>query len=349
MKKKILRLFGCGAAMAICLSGCGFSGRSLIKAAPEGVTREVFAMDTYMTITVYGDRAEEAAAAAVAEINRLELLLSTEIEDSEVGALNETGTGYLTEDTACLWENSYEIYEETQGAFDITVYPVMKAWGFTEGNFRVPEESELKRLLAKVDSSRIIWDAQDRQLILPKGVQIDFGGIAKGYTGERLVELLKEYGVENAMLNLGGNVQLLGNKPDNSCYNIAVRNPEEGGAYIGVLSVCDTAIVTSGGYERYFQEDGVIYHHIIDPSTGYPAENGLKSVTVVCRDGIRADGYSTALFVLGREKAISFWREHAEEFDGVFVTDESRIMITEGLQGRFSSDFPYEVLMRRED
>lgn len=333
-----------GIVMAALLTGCGFSGQG--RKMGEEVTKEIFAMDTYMTVTVYGENAEEAAEAAVKEINRLEGLLSTEEEGSEVAALNVNGTGYLSEDTAFLWESSYEIYEATDGAFDITVYPLMKAWGFAGGDFHVPGKDTLEELLGRVDSSRIKWDAAQKRMDLPEGVQIDFGGIAKGYTGARLAELLKERGVKSAMLNLGGNIQLLGSKPDGSSFRIAIKCPDGSSPYLGVLSVRDTAVVTSGGYERNFEENGVLYHHIIDPATGYPAESGLQSVTIVCGDGTAADGYSTALYIMGKEKAVLFWREHAEEFDAVFLTKEGELLITEGLQGQFSSDLSYEIITK---
>lgn len=344
MKEKNPAFFYMGIVMAALLSGCGFSGGG--RKAGEEVTREIFAMDTYMTVTVYGENAEEAAEAAVKEINRLEGLLSTEVEDSEVAALNVSGAGYLSEDTACLWEKSSEIYERTEGVFDITVYPLMKAWGFAGGDFHVPGKETLAELLEKVDSSRIKWDEAQKRMDLPEGVQIDFGGIAKGYTGARLADILKDYGVKSAMLNLGGNVQLLGSKPDGSSYRIAIKSPDVSRPYLGVLSVRDTAVVTSGGYERNFEENGILYHHIIDPATGYPAENGLQSVTIVCGDGTLADGYSTALYIMGREKAVLFWREHAEEFDAVFLTEEGELLVTEGLQGQFSSDLSYETITK---
>lgn len=327
-----------GAAL---LPGCGLMSD---RASQEKHTRELFAMDTYMSLTVYGENGEAALDAAVEEIERLEHLLSTGAHDSEVAALNREGGGSLSEDTAYLWKRSLEICRETNGAFDATIYPVMRAWGFAGGSFRVPEQVELEELTARVDSALAVWDEAQSRLLLPDGMEIDFGGIAKGYTGERLTEILRRYGVESALLNLGGNVQLLGGKTDGSNFKIGIRDPEGGSGSVGVLSVADTAVVTSGGYERFFEEEGVLYHHIIDPATGRPADKGLCSVTVVCGDGTLADGYSTALFVMGTEEAIRFWKARPKEFDMVLVTDDGKVFVTEGLCDRFSSERPYEIL-----
>lgn len=330
---------------------CLFSmtGCSLEKGtAGESYTREVFAMDTYMTLTLYeGEAVSDATAAldaAVNEIERLDRLLSTGKDDSEVVALNRNGGGILSEDTRELWESSLEIYKETEGAFDVTIYPVMRAWGFAGGEFRVPEEGELQELTVRVNSSLVQWEASSGKLTLPGQTELDFGGIAKGYTGRKLAEILSSHGVKSALLDLGGNIQLVGCKPDGSKFKIAIRDPENSADAVGVLALEDTAVVTSGGYERYFEEGGLTYHHIIDPSTGCPADRGLSSVTVVCRDGTLADGYSTALFIMGTEKAISFWKEHEQMFDAVFVTEEGQIIVTSGLEKCFTSDRSYRIV-----
>jgi thiamine biosynthesis lipoprotein len=165
-------------------------------------------------------------------------------------------------------------------------------------------------------------------------MEIDLGSVAKGYTGDRVIELLRENGVTSALLNLGGNVQALGTKPDGSPWRVAVQDPSGDGC-LGVLEIDDQAVITSGGYERYFVEDGVTYWHIIDPADGAPARSGLISVTIVGDSGLLCDGLSTSLFVMGLEDAAQFWRENGG-FEAVFVTESGQILITEGLQERFS-------------
>jgi len=327
----------------VCLTLLGGAGCS---AAPEKAeaTRDFFAMDTFMTLQVYGDRPQNAIDAAVEEIERLDGLLSTEDENSEVGRLNAEGGGSVGEDTLYLLQRSIALTEDTKGAFDITIYPVMKAWGFAGGTYRVPEQTELQELLRHVNAAALVVEEKEYNLQLPEHVQIDFGSIAKGYASQRAVEVLRREGIESAMLNLGGNVALLGTKPDGTGWRIAIQDPKKNGNYLGVVEAKDCFIITSGGYERYFEEDGVIYHHIMDPATGMPARNGLLSVTILSADGTLADGLSTALFVMGPEKATDYWKEHHDLFDMILYTEDGTMYITEGIRESFSSQRPFEVI-----
>ena len=145
-------------------------------------------------------------------------------------------------------------------------------------------------------------------------------------------------------MNLGGNVQALGTKTDGTKWKIAVQSPDDTEDYLGILSVQDKAVITSGGYERYFEQDGVTYHHIIDPKTGYPAESGLVSVTIVSEDGTLADGLSTSLFIMGKEKAADFWREHKDDFDVILMSDDGTLYVTEGLENDFSTERTVEII-----
>ena len=310
----------------------------------EKATRNIFAMDTYMSLQAYGETAEKAVEEAVAEIHRLDALLSTGREDSEVCRLNAGAGGQeavLSEDTAFLTGRSLELYEETGGAFDITVYPLMKLWGFAGGEFHLPTEEELQEALELVGADQLAFDRSAGTLSFAKeGVEIDFGGIAKGYTSGRVMDVFRENGVKSALVSLGGNVQALGSKPDGSKWRVAIQNPDKEGPYLGILDIADQAVITSGGYERYFEENGTVYHHILDPETGWPADRGLVSVTVVSSDGTYADGLSTSLFVMGEEKAEAFWREHSDLFQMVLLTDGGELLATDGLKGSFQSDLP---------
>ena len=177
-------------------------------------------------------------------------------------------------------------------------------------------------------------------------MKIDFGGIAKGYTSSRIMQIYKKCGVTSGLVSLGGNVQLLGAKPDGSAWKVAVESPDEDGNYLGILQAKDKAVITSGGYERYFEKNGKKYHHIIDPATGYPAENGLVSVTIVSSDGTLADGLSTSLFIMGEEKAAEFWKAHSNEFEAIFATDDGTIYVTEGLKDSFTTDLDMKVITK---
>lgn len=312
----------------------------------EPQSRDVFAMDTYMTLTAYGDNAENALDKAEAEIERLDNLLSTGDGNSEIYALNQNGTGTISEDTETLLNESEKLYTDTEGVFDITIYPIMDAWGFTTQNYRIPSDEELKGLLENVNASKIQYDKASKKVALPAGVKIDFGGIAKGYTSSRIMDIYKKCGVTSGMVSLGGNVQLLGAKPDGSFWRVAVQSPDDTNDYLGVLEAEDKAVITSGGYERHFEENGKIYHHIIDPATGYPAENGLKSVTIVSDDGTLADGLSTSLFIMGKDKACDFWKEHSDKFDMILMTDDNELYVSEGIADVFSSDLTTNIVKK---
>lgn len=308
--------------------------------------KQILAMDTYMTLTAYGEHGEKALEKAEEEIKRLDTMLSISATDGEVYTANQKGSAVLSEDAEKLLEASMEIHEATDGLFDITILPLMKEWGFTDENYKVPEKKRILELLKNVDMSKIAYDKKDRQLTLPKDVQIDFGGIAKGYTSARVMEIFKECGVKSGIVSLGGNVQTCGTKPDGTSWRIGVQNPDTSAEnpYIGALQVSEKAVITSGGYERYFEKNGKTYHHILNPKSGYPAESGLVSVTIISEDGTLADGLSTSLFIMGKEKAVSFWKEKKESFDMILQEEGGALFITEGIEKNFSSDLDYEVL-----
>lgn len=309
---------------------------------------DVFAMDTYMTLTACGEGADAALEEGIKEIHRLDALLSTGRPSSEISGINAAGGGILSEDTRILIEESLRLYESTGGLFDISIYPVMRLWGFTDRDYRKPGGEELSEALSYVDASRIeLTESENGQaeVHFPEGTELDVGGIAKGYTSARLMEIFREHGVEHAIVSLGGNVQALGTKPDGSPWRIGIQDPD-GSGYLGVLSESDAAVITSGGYERFFEEDGVLYHHIIDPRTGYPAVSGVKSVSVISGNGMLADGLSTSLFIMGEEAAEEWWRNSGEDFDYILETDDGTLHVTEGVREMLETDRKVEVVMR---
>ena len=337
----------------------------------EPVSREIFAMDTYMSISAYGEEADTALDEAEEEILRLDALLAAEHDDSEIAILNQSGGGAVSEDTAYLVRRAVTLHEETDGAFDITVYPLKELWGFTTQEYRVPSEEEIQETLPVVGTDLIeLQEAAENDdapvLVYQKeGVRIDLGGIAKGYTSARVAEIFEKHGV-HGMINLGGNVQLVGPKPDGSLWRVAIRKPEstEDGAipwlnsdspqaeavgqedFIGILETSGQAVVTSGGYERYFEAEGKIYHHILDASTGYPSDSDLISATVVSADGTLADGLSTSIFVMGLDRAAEYWKSHSGDFDMIVMNKNGELFATEGLRDRFTSGLPINWLTR---
>ncbi|MBQ8083549.1 MAG: FAD:protein FMN transferase [Clostridia bacterium] len=324
---------------AMALTGCAGKKSSSENTASdeEPYSKDIFAMDTYMTVSAYGDAGEKAVDAAVKEINRLDALLSTGKASSEVSELNANDGGKLSADTNALMDAALDLYESTDHVFDITIYPVMKLWGFTDQNYKVPSDGDLKAALKLVDASTLDYNKSKKTVAFTvDGTQIDFGGIAKGYTSATVAQLYKDYGVTSGLVNLGGNVQTVGFKPDGTEWRIGIQHPEDENDMLGVVQTHDQAVITSGGYERNFEEDGVVYHHIIDPSTGYPADSGLISVTIVSEDGTLADGLSTSLFIMGKDKAIEYWKAHSKDFDFVLCEDDGTLVVSKGLKDKFT-------------
>ena len=323
------------------LTGCS------AESSPEPVQGTFFAMDTVMDFTIYGESGLIDQSESL--ITSLESLVSVTDADSELYAINQTGSGMLTEEASSLMKQALEICRRTDGALDLSIYPIVRAWGFTTGSYQVPDEAEIQALLPLVDYRKIQYDAATGTVTLPEGMEIDLGSVAKGYAGQLAAQMLREHGVQSALLNLGGNVQTVGTKPDGSPWQIGIKDPQGEDAMM-VLSVEDQAVVTSGGYERYFEQDGQTYWHIMDPSTGHPADSGLISVTIVGDEGVGCDGLSTALFVMGLEKAADLWAQSGD-FEAVFVTASGEVYITEGLRDRFAlteqyADTPVSVIER---
>ncbi|MCM1054784.1 MAG: FAD:protein FMN transferase [Bacteroides sp.] len=320
-----------------CLTACGY-----VDTVQPVYQTGFISMDTYISLTVYGDNGEAAAKECKKEIERLEALLSVTDPDSEVSAVNASEGKPVTvsEDTAAVIGQALLTAEESGGAIDITLRPVIKEWGFTTGDYGIPEPDTLKRLLENVSYKAV--QLKENTVQLPRDFQIDLGAAAKGYAGDKAAEALKACGVTSAVLNLGGNVRTIGEKPDGTAWNVAVRNPFDE-SNLCVLQVREKAIVTSGNYERYFEdENGVRYHHIIDPADGYPADNGIASATVIGDNGTECDALSTAIFVMGREKAEKLWREKGS-FEMLLVTDNKEIFVTEGIFGSFSDLSGFKV------
>ena len=330
---------------ALSLTACG-------ETAAESETRTVYAMDTVMNLTVYGENAAAALESAEKELHTLdEAVLSRTAEGSELYALNASNgetVEYGADDILpALIETALTISDATDGAFDPTLAPVLDAWGFTKDEHRVPSADELKELLSHTGCGKVALEktADGWTVTLLDGAQLDLGGIAKGYAAGRVRELLRDAGVTSAIVSLGGNVAAVGKKPDGSAWTVGLQDPDEPEAYFGTVSIEDACVVTSGAYQRYFEEDGVRYHHILDPVTGRPAESGITSVSVVAKDDTLADALSTALFVMGLDAGAEFQKRSGLSFEAVFVTDDGAAWITPGLAGRYRSDRPYQILI----
>ncbi len=337
--KRRQKILGIGLCLVFLIGGISY-----IKYQEEqkSCTKQLFAMDTFMSFTAYGKNCEKAVDAAIDEVERLDALLSTGKETSEVSRINAAGGGEVSEDTAVILQEAMEVYQRTEGLFDVSIYPLMELWGFPSQEYHVPTREELLEVLSLVDASKIAFDGTYIKLL--EGQRIDFGGIAKGYTSARVMDIFQEYGIHSGMVTLGGNVQVLNKKLDGSKWQVAIRDPEHEGKILGVLGVENQAVITSGGYERYFEEDGETYIHILNPRTGYPADKDLISVTVISEDGMLADALSTSLYLMGREEAVSYWERYGEEFEMILVTEKGEILVTEGICEEFETEEEYLVI-----
>ena len=315
--------------LALSLCGCGGTQESRL---------ELFAMDTYMVITAEGGDTEEAVKSVSREISRLENALSRTIDTSSVSRLNADGGARLDEETSSLLAAALTYSADTNGAFDVTIAPLVELWGITSDDPRVPSQEEIDALLPLVGSEHIHLDG--REATLDEGCAIDLGGIAKGYASDEAADILSRSGADRACANLGGNVYVY-SRENSRAWNVAIEDPKGKDDYVCILSLTDHFVVTSGGYQRYFTgPDGTVYQHILDPKTGYPVQSDLLSASVILPRsgdelaGTRADAYSTALYVMGESGAADFWRAH-RDFDMVLVTTDGRVVYTPGLASVF--------------
>lgn len=308
-----MKRFICFMFLLILLCGC-------TKKTPS-VSETDFVMDTVMTYQLWGADSQEGAKQIKELLRQLDAIWSATGENSILSVLNQ-GTASLTPEQQALLNTAEALSVRTGGAFDPKLHAVINAWGFLSNDHRVPTQDELSSAL-----NTDLWN---------------LGAIVKGYAGQQAADMLKTMNIDYAILNLGGNIQTYGQKPDGSLWQIGIQNPE-GGNPVGIISVSGTtAVVTSGDYQRYFEKDGIRYHHILDPKTGYPADSGLSSVTVICQNGAVADALSTALYVMGLEAATEFW-QNSSDFEAVFILEDGQIYATDGVA---LSDCNYEVIYR---
>ena len=342
--KKTLKFLIFSAVAVSVFSSCG-NNETNLKTSSVSVAEstnndkfssEIFAMDTVMDITAYGKDSEKAVAETEKEINRLEKLFSTTNENSEIYKLNNDKSAILSDDTFNLIKRSLDFYHKTGETLDISIYPVVREWGFTTGEYNVPDNTVLEELKKHIDSDKISLNENTKTVTLDdKDMLVDLGAVAKGYTSDKICSLMKDMGIKSAVVSLGGNVQTVGLKPDGSKWKIAVQNPFSDGNYAASLNIADCAVITSGAYERYFEQDGKIYHHIMDPKTAAPADTDLASATIVSKDATLADAYSTTLFIMGKDKAVDFWRKNKNDFDIILIDKDSNIYVSKNIANDF--------------
>ena len=325
------------ALLCALLAGCAPG-----KQETQPLSATVLAMDTVMTLTLYpveGDDGQAAMDGLRQTLEQLDAAL-TAGEGGEAAALNAAGGEWTAvPQSGALLAQTLELARLTGGTLDPTAYAAVKAWGFADGNYTVPAREELEQLMAAIDYTQVEVSGDGSQARLTPGQQLDFGATAKGWAGDLLRQQLEQEGIASALLDLGqSSIAAVGTKPDGSPWRIAVQDPAgDNGDYVGILELSGRSMGTSGSYQRYFEQDGVRYCHIIDPATASPARSGLAGVMVVADSCLLCDGLSTALFVMGLEDGVRFWRENSSlGFDVIFITDAGEIFVTSGLKDSFS-------------
>ncbi len=297
------------------------------------VEEELYALDTIITMSVYTDNSEAVNSAKV-EIKRLESMFSVTDSASDINKINSSAGTFVKVSDECfqLIKTAAEISKESNGNFDITVYPSVSLWGFTSSNYKVPDEDEINDVKKLIGYNKIELDDSNKSVKVPEGTSLDLGGIAKGFIADKTAELLKEQGISSALLNFGGNIRLVGSKPDGENFKIGIKAPFKDG-YFAIIKANDITLSTAGGYERYFEKNGKRYHHILDPFTASPAESDVISATVLGKEGEVCDALSTAAFVMGGNEI--------SDLAGKYP-DYSFILLTEDvvyISKKISSDF----------
>lgn len=308
------------------------------KTTIDTYNQDFFAMDTYITVQIVTDdiKLAEAGFRAVEKaFLSIDHLTNRFQSDSEVTAVNEQagiGPVQVSKDVFALVETSLEWSDKTEGVFNILVGSVMDLWGFGTENSRIPAEAELAAALDLMDLRAIILDDEKSTIYLPeKGMVLDLGGVAKGYATDKAVEVLNELGIKNALINAGGNVYALGKKADGTAWKVGVQAPRDRQGIAAVLVVSDTAVVTSGDYERYFEADGIRYHHIIDPVNGHPAR-ASAGTTIIMESATAADILSTVVFIKGPVEGIRLAEEITQIDAAMVITADGGEYGTQSLE-----------------
>jgi thiamine biosynthesis lipoprotein len=293
-------------------------------------------LGTVITLTAYDGTTESTLNAAFSVIEDIDRRMSAGGPNSEVYKLNEQGGGTVSADIYALIDRAVAVSNWSGGAFDIAIGGITSLWK-TDGTFgKLPEQEAIRAALPTANYRHLVLENANRIRFARQGLKIDLGAIAKGYACDQIRKyLIEKAGVRTALLDLGGNIHAIGKKPDGTEWKIGIASPlPEDEAIACAVSLSNQSVVTSGGYQRYFEQDGVFYHHILDPRTGYPTDNELLSATVISPvSATEADALSTACFVLGLKKGQALL-ESKEGYEGLFITKDKQVYITEGLKGK---------------
>ncbi len=348
INRKIIPVTIMALITALTLSGCqGQEPAPNLKAGP--VSKTDFMLGTVIEITIYDKSDAAILDKALARIAEIESKMTiNNAETSEIIALNNASgvkEVKLSPDTFSVVERGRQYSQQSNGKFDITIGPVVKQWNIGTEDAAVPEKGELAEAVKLVDYEKLILNKESLTAKLESpGMKVDLGAIAKGYAADEVARVLKENGVEHAIINLGGNVMTVGGNPNGNPWKIGIQDPfNPRGDFLGIVPIKDQTVVTSGTYERYFEENGRKYHHILDTATGYPTENSLYSVSIIAGKSIDGDGLSTTTLLIGLEEGIKLI-ESIENVEAIFITYDKQVYVTSGLKKDFTITNPEFIL-----
>ena len=301
---------------------------------PE-VVKSSYALGTIINLKVLGSKGEKAIEEAIEKLNYIDDKMSAFKEDSDISKITSkagVNSETVSKDTYFVVKKAVEYSKILEGTFDPTIRPLVKLWNIGTKEESIPEESQIEEALKFINYKDVILDESNNSIMLKHKKQaLDVGGIAKGFAADEVRDIFYKHKIKSALIDLGGNIFALGNKDDGTPWKVGIQNPfKPRGEYIGILSVKNKSVVTSGNYEKYFIKDGERFHHIIDPKTGYPSQSKIISATIISDNSIDGDGLSTGVYILGIDKALKII-EAIEGIDAIFITEDKKVYKTSGI------------------
>ncbi len=310
------------------------------KKAISPITKSFYALGTINTLTIYENKSENILDEAIERVTAIENKMSAFKEDSDIARVNQNA-GFseqpVSAETLFVVKKAVEAANQVPYSADITIRPLVNLWNTYLQKSQIPPLSDINQTLSLVNFKDIKINEKNQTIGLTREHQsIDLGSIAKGYAADEVKMLFTKHRVKNALINLGGNILVMGNAPDGSPWKVGIQNPDkEQGTYMGTIALNNKTVVTSGGYERFSVVEGKPYHHLLDPNTGYPSQSGIKSATIIAKHSIEADAFTTALFIMGIQKAKTFL-ESKPHLDAILLTDDNDVILTKRIAHQFN-------------
>ena len=326
-------------SLVFMLAGCTKKVDEQEQTKQEPLKRTEMMMGTVISVTLYDSTDEQILDKVFDKVKELEETFSINETGTEVDKINENAgieAVKVSDDTMTVVKEGIYYSELSNGKFDITIGPLVKLWSIGLPEAKVPTQEEIDTIVPLTNYKDVVVDEANNTVFLTKpGMMLDLGGIAKGYSADVISQMLTAEGVKSAIIDLGGNIFAHGEKLSGDAWKIGIQNPfSTRGEIVGAISVTNKSIVTSGVYERYIEKDGVKYHHILNPETGYPYENDIAGITIISDKSSTGDALSTSVFALGIDEGIKFI-ENLDNVDAIFVTKDNGIYLTSGIKDNF--------------